>query len=230
MKKLKEYKDINILFVDDDVIEREIAFSRLAAIFDNIFFAENGLEALKIFNEQNIDLIITDITMPLMDGVKLIKSIREINYWVPIIVITSDDSKEILYECTNLSIQAFLSKPLSKSAFFDVINRVLKFIQISKIEKIELISNIFYNPEKCQIENGNIINPLTKNEKILLDLFLDHKNSLISYEKISYFIWEKDDKQMSENSLKTLIKNLRNKTSKDLIINISGLGYKLISK
>lgn len=71
---------------------------------------------------------------------------------------------------------------------------------------------------------------LQKKEKLLLDLFLRNKNKLVSYRNIENVIWDDEDKYMTENALKNLIRNLRNKTSKSLITNISGLGYKLILK
>ena len=62
---------------------------------------------------------------------------------------------------------------------------------------------------------------------MLLDLLLLNKNSVVSYEEIEIELWEKENDVMTSMALRTLVKNLRKKTSREHIENISGLGYKL---
>ncbi|WP_226896491.1 helix-turn-helix domain-containing protein [Poseidonibacter ostreae] len=71
---------------------------------------------------------------------------------------------------------------------------------------------------------------LSKKEKMFLDLLILNQDKIVSYEKIERELWESEEEVMTSMALRTLVKNLRKKTSKEYIQNISGLGYKLVTK
>lgn len=114
----------NILIVDDDEIQRIFCINTLSNFYciDNIYVANNGEEALEIFNNNNIDIIITDIKMPKMDGISLIKEIRKKSE-VPIIVMSwiTFDYINIL----NLNIQEFLPKEITPFRLVQTVNKYI---------------------------------------------------------------------------------------------------------
>ena len=82
----------NILVVEDDKNLKKLMITYLKKNSYNTFEANNGMEALDIIDKNYIDLIISDIMMPQMDGYELLKSLRESKYEIPILLITAKSS------------------------------------------------------------------------------------------------------------------------------------------
>jgi len=223
-------KDLRILYVEDEPLTREVMTYKISEINDNLLVAKNGNEALKIFSENKIDLLITDLEMPKLSGLELIKEIRQKNYTLPIIVFTAYTNKEYLMPCANLNIQGYIEKPIDFEKLQSAFQNVLTYLNQRVNEKEKLGENIYYDTNNFCIEKNTITVSLNKKERLLLELLLKNKNQVVSYKNIETEIWYYDDKVMTIDALKNLIKNLRKKTSKELIENISGLGYKLVVK
>lgn len=112
VKDLKEkIKDYKVLFVDDEDDIRYRTGSFLEKFFDNVKTCANGKEGLEYFNEnQDIDILITDIRMPKMDGMQMAKAIKEVNPEIFVIFITASRSLE--YSEDDVS-NLYIKKPLS---------------------------------------------------------------------------------------------------------------------
>ena len=91
MKNLQQYsKDLTILFVEDDLNASDEIADILSIIFKKVFVAMDGVEALAQYNtHDDIDLILTDINMPRLNGIGLIEKVREQNKDIPIIVLSA---------------------------------------------------------------------------------------------------------------------------------------------
>ena len=91
-------KNITILYAEDEKSLRLITLNILKGFTKKQYVAENGLEGLELFkqNEEEIDLIITDVNMPQMNGLEMIKEIKQINPNIPIIVATAFSNTEYL--------------------------------------------------------------------------------------------------------------------------------------
>ena len=92
--------------------------------FDKVTCADDGEEALSLYNENKFDLIITDISMPKMDGIELIRNIREENSGIPIIVFSAWNDSSSLNSCINLNIDAYMLKPLDRGNLIDAIYKI----------------------------------------------------------------------------------------------------------
>ncbi len=101
-----------VLYVEDDEIIRDSLSYVFQNIFDKVLVAKNGYEALEIFKQNNIDLIFTDIDMPIMDGIEFIKSVREIDLNIKIIICSGKNRYELQKELNSLNILHFFQKPL----------------------------------------------------------------------------------------------------------------------
>ena len=102
-------KTINILYVEDEVEVRELTSSFLRKFVNSITLASNGQEGLDIFkkhfhdeNLETIDLIITDINMPKLNGLEMITEINKIDHLIPSIVTTAHNDSSFLKEAMNL--------------------------------------------------------------------------------------------------------------------------------
>lgn len=116
-----------LLIVEDDASLRRLYQSYLMEDFD-INMAENGLDALDIIQKQDIKLIISDIHMPLMDGLTFREKLnqeKEQNL-IPFIFISSNDHQAMLQRTTRMGVDDYLVKPIHKSMLLQSISRVLK--------------------------------------------------------------------------------------------------------
>ena len=128
----------NLLLVDDEpMILTSLKFN-FEEFADNIYTAENGMEALELLNKYEIHCVICDINMPGMTGVEVIKKIRESGNNVPFVFYTAHGSNELMMEAVKYGAFDFLSKP-SLDGIEDVITRGLKegFQRNSSREKSE---------------------------------------------------------------------------------------------
>ncbi len=135
-KELKESaQDLSILYVEDDHELRQHTTRLLASFFTKIDTAENGLEGLDKYRNASYDLILTDINMPLMNGVKMAAQIKTDNPKQVIIVISAHDEARYLLDLINLGVDYFVLKPLDIKQFLTVLDKAVRLSRLIKIEK-----------------------------------------------------------------------------------------------
>ncbi|MEF3191700.1 MAG: response regulator [Campylobacterales bacterium] len=120
----KVLADARLLYVEDDELVRRMLAQTLRRRVKELYEAGNGLEGLEIYKKlrDEIDVIVTDIEMPLMNGLVMIEEIRKISPHVPIIVVTAYNDE---YHRTKLA-DAFVVKPVKKDDLFRVITECLQ--------------------------------------------------------------------------------------------------------
>lgn len=105
-------KNLNVLYVEDEIDLKEVTENFLSNIIGNVVALDNGLDALNRFNEEKFDVIITDINMPKLNGVELIKEIKKINPNIPIIVTTAYNNEQQLEELYSAGMDEYIMKPI----------------------------------------------------------------------------------------------------------------------
>jgi len=93
-----------------------------------IISAENGIEALKLFDGQKIDLLITDLNMPQMNGIELVEEVRKLSdyEYIPIIMLTTETSEEKKAQAQKVAVTAWMQKPFKADKFLEIVERLLK--------------------------------------------------------------------------------------------------------
>ena len=210
LKKLNNY---TLLLVENEKGIRENLFEYFNLLFQTVFVANDGKEALEIYKNNNIDLIITDIKMPNMDGIELVKNIRINDKDTSIVIISAHTDVDFLLQSIPLNLIEYVVKPLNETKISQILNIFLK----SKDE-----TDFMYDKERCEVTVNGTIHTLSTKENIFLDKLIN-ANRIISYEEIEENLW--DDRQMSQNALRVFIKNLRKKLPENFIKNIPNLGY-----
>ena len=134
-KELKEYSGgLNILYAEDEQMLRDGMESSLSKLFQNSFVAKNGQEAFEIIKKENIDILLTDINMPIMSGVELIQSIQEHTNKPPMIVVLSaHNESRLLTSLINLGVDQFLNKPLDKQLMINALYKVCRIVEDRKL-------------------------------------------------------------------------------------------------
>lgn len=226
MDNLEQLKNLNLLYVEDDKIIQESYSDIFSNFFSNIHIANNGVEALRIFENSKIDIIITDIKMPLMDGIELIKIIRTTNEKIPIIITSSYAEREFLLEAVKLKLVDFLIKPASYKTIKNALEESIKAFDPIAINTVKLSDDITYSilDNTLHMNNGEKIT-LQNMEAMLLELMIKYKNQIVTKQMIEHFIYKEG--VMSEGGLKNLVFKLRKKIGQDLIETVKNVGYVL---
>ncbi|BAK70875.1 response regulator transcription factor [Aliarcobacter butzleri] len=212
-------KTLKVLIVEDETKLANLIKASIKELFFKVNIAKDGIEGLKKFQSFKPDIIISDITMPNLDGLEMCQRIREESN-IPIVILSAYSQKEKLLKAIDLGINKYFIKPFDIEEFLEYLKNLSK--NIKKIKTYKLKDNfVFDNNSVCLYKDEILIN-LTKREREFLNILIKNKNSLVKKEDIKTLLWNED---VSDERLRTFIKRLRLKTSKDLVENVSSQGY-----
>ncbi len=123
---------LNVLIVEDEELIREITAEMLSHSFKNVYTAENGKIGLELYEKLHPDLIISDIKMPVMDGIEMLKRIREKDKEIPVVISTAFDDISLVAELVRLGVNRYILKPFNKVQFGDIIKGICVEIKSKK--------------------------------------------------------------------------------------------------
>lgn len=219
-----ELEDLTILYAEDENGIQQTVTEVLELYVNNVITASDGQEALELYEAYKPSILLLDINMPHKDGLTALKEIRRKDIDIPVIIMTAHTEKEYLMNAVELYITKYLVKPFDKDTLLNALESCVELLRQKNDEVVQLNKDVAFNYSKQIIIKDNKEISLNKKEKLLLNLLIKNKNSTLSYEEIEYHVW---DDTVSMDALKSLIKDLRKKTSKELIKNVSKIGYKI---
>ena len=124
-EKLAKLKELKMLFVEDEPDLISIISTTLTKLKLNFLTANDGEEALEIYkNNLDIDLIITDINMPKMNGLALIENVRGIDANLPVIIMSAHTEQEYIKKAAQLGVTSYLLKPFDFIKFIDLVSKL----------------------------------------------------------------------------------------------------------
>ncbi|MBF0488252.1 MAG: response regulator [Nitrospirae bacterium] len=132
--------DVSILYVEDDDKVREGLLRFLTRRFKTILTAMDGVEGLSVFMAKTPEIVITDVKMPLMDGIEMTKKIRQISPDTPVIITSAFTDVSYLIKAIELRVDAYVKKPIDKDDLFDSIYKILTMLKRRQTEG-ELLKN-----------------------------------------------------------------------------------------
>ena len=169
----KKLKKISVLYVEDDESVREQTLGLFERIFKKVFVAQDGVEGLKIFKENipQIDIIVTDINMPNMNGLEMVREINRIISNIPIIVTTAHTDSEHLINAIDLNVDKYISKPVQvRDLTIAIVELVAKYKRLHNIESLA----------KTLVQKNN--EDIVENEE--LKVRLDYQEKMIEHYKM----------------------------------------------
>ena len=113
MKDLAQFKNLNVLYVDDDPMACEKLEKILKYYFANVYTANCATSAMERYKKGRCNLLLVDYDMPLINGAEFLKEIRKTNSDIPAVIISSYDDKEKLFNAIELQLVSYLVKPYS---------------------------------------------------------------------------------------------------------------------
>ena len=150
-------KNITILYAEDEKDLREVTHQILKGFTKKQYVAQNGQEGLELFKqyENEIDLIITDVNMPILNGLDMVKEIKKININIPIIVATAFSNKEYLLEAIDIGVDKYVLKPIDIAKLLQVMSQSLIYHELKDLYTDRLTNLPNRNKLKKDLENYN---------------------------------------------------------------------------
>lgn len=216
-----------ILIVEDNKNTQLLTATRLKPYFE-VVCADDGLDALDIFYARHIDLIISDIMMPNMDGFELVQRIRNEGFNTPVLLLTAKQTLQDKREGFNLGSDDYVTKPVDYDELLLRVNALLRRARIATERQIKIGKLSIDEAEHIASYDGEVI-PFSRKEFDLLYKFLSYPGKIFTKKQLLDEIWGIDS-ECTEDTIKTHINRLRNKLvgcEEIEIITIKGFGYKV---
>lgn len=215
---------INILIVEDEKEIREGVSEYLAEVGYSVISAEDGMQAIELFKNSKIDLVILDIMLPKANGFVVLNKIRQESN-VPVIMLTamSDDYTQIM--SFDEEADDYITKPFSIIVLHKRIEALLRRgVKVSENKKW------FYGDIEIDFEgysarkNGENIDLKPKEIK-LIELLLKYEGKVLTRAQILDNLWSIEESP-NDRVIDVYIKNIRKKLLLDCIVTVKGIGYK----
>ena len=220
----KILKNLTVLLVEDDSDSKKIMHDVLSDNFEKVFTAQNGDEGLKKFKKYNPNMVITDVFMPISDGLDMTRYIKEISKDTPVIVLSAHSEKETLLKAIDVGVDKYLIKPIMADDLLKTIENVAK----SKIETaniIQVANGYSFNKIKRVLIRDGVEISLTQKELAPISLLIKRLGTLVLHDEIKSVVWVGES--VTEAAIRTFVKRVRDKVGNNFIKNVPGLGYKI---
>jgi two-component system KDP operon response regulator KdpE len=223
--------NITVLVVDDEKPLRDFVRRNLEVRNFSVRVASNGLEALAVFNTQNVDLVILDVMMPRMDGLETIRRIRQSSL-VPIIVLSALGEETDKIHALNLGADDYLTKPFGVGELLARVQAVLRRAHWAEppARQGQLVrGEVVVDLERHEATVRGVPIELTPTEFNLLVYLMEHSSKVLPHQTILQHVWGPEYGPEHEY-LRVYIGRLRQKIEVDptkpkYLITVRGIGY-----
>jgi len=215
-------KRLKVLLVEDEENLASLLKNAIGDSFYSFTIANDGQEGLEKFLQISPDIVITDIMMPKMTGLEMAKEIKAIDTTVPIIILSAYSEVDKFLNAIDIGVVKYLIKPFDPDELLEYIDSIEDKFE-SKL--IVLKDGFSFNLSTKSLYKNNRFISLSKKENKFMELLLQDskEKNIIDTKIIKNNLWE--DEEVSDERVRTFIRRLRAKTSKNLIQNIKGEGY-----
>lgn len=220
-----------ILVVEDDNELRNLFMRVLSKNGYKAFGATDGDEAMNIIKGDYIDLVISDIMMPNMDGYELIKKLRDMGSSIPVLLITAKDGFKDMQQGFMTGADDYMVKPVNVNEMVLRVGALLRRAQILS-ERMQTIGGFTLEYDSMTVVSGNSREILPQKEFLLLYKLVSCPNRIFTRRQLMDDIWGVDS-ETEERTVDVHINRLRDKfrDNPDFeIVTVRGLGYKAVRK
>lgn len=222
---IQRLKSLIILYVEDEEKIRTKIADTLKYYVKKIITAKDGEEGYNLYLRHKPDIILSDILMPIVDGIEMVKMIRQEDIKIPIVLMTAHTEKEYLLDAVKLHLENYLVKPVSLHQILNALNTCIEKVNVINSTGCNLPEGYSYDMHhKILTYNGNTIK-LCKKEISFLELLIKNAHRVVNYKEFQEEVWGHD--VMTDNAVRSTVNGLRKKLPKNIITNLSGIGYKL---
>ena len=219
-----------ILIIEDDFMIAESTETLLKLHQFDVHWVNNGIDGLKQLQQQVYDIVLLDLGLPMMDGMLVLKNIRQKFPNLPVLIISARDQLQNRVDGLNQGADDYLIKPYE---FDELLARIHALIRRSGLKNTGIDTNKKLSHSGLELDleqhialfNGQAIE-LSNREWSILMAMLNHPNKIFSKNDLEDKLYDFDS-DVSSNTVEVYIHHLRAKLGKDFIRTIRGLGYRL---
>lgn len=218
----------HILLAEDDVNLSTVLADYLRSRDFQVTTAANGQEAWETLSKKHFDVLLTNISMPKMNGWQLIKAVRDSNQQLPIIIISAKTDREDIIRGYQLGCDDYLTKPFSMDILICKIEAILRRYRMgNQINEMEFdLSGLHFDAVRQTLGDRR----LSSRENELLLMLCQNMDKTVERSRILMTLWGSDT-YFNSRSLSVYVNHLRNYIGKDnliKILSVHGKGYKLV--
>jgi len=215
---------IKILLLEDDLLFGETLTDLLEDEGYDVTHSPNGQSALDTTFEHRFDAYLLDINVPLIDGVSLLKELREANDNTPAIFLTSHKDKDMLERGFLSGCDDYLTKPFDND---ELLLRLKALLKRSVKDEVKCVNLLCHDTTHKRILYDKVELDLSKKEYELLLLLMQHASSAVPKEMILDELWSSSDGG-SDGAIRVYINRIKHLLPDITIQNVRGIGYKLV--
>lgn len=209
----------------------------LKAFFDSKGFStticSNGEEALQALGASPFDLCITDIMMPVMDGLTLAKQIKTLHPSMPIVFLSAKKDQETILDAFKIGADDYVTKPFSMDELLMRVKAIHRRCSMpSSQTSVFHLGDFVFDAPRHLLTKGNEVKKLTSKEADLLLMLCENMGNTLQRSKALKTIWEEEN-YLNARSMDVYITKLRKYFKEDPnvdILNVHGVGFKLVLK
>jgi len=214
---------LRVLYVEDEIPLAQMMRQALGDYFARFDLAHSGEEGLEMFRGGGHDLVITDITMPGMDGLEMAEAIRNDSPQTPIVVLSAYSDKEKLLGAIDAGIIKYFIKPFDPEELLEYLQELAPKIVSS--QRISIEPDFLYDRGERILYHQHRPLSLNRREIRFVEALLDAPGHLLSVEEIKDLLWGEEG--ASDDAVRVFMNRLRNKVGREFVHNRSGEGYYL---
>lgn len=221
----------NILVVDDDRNTRLLFKTLLERAKYTVFLATDGEDALELMDKEQVDLVVLDIMMPRMDGYEFTKTLRNVNNYLPILMVSAKQMPADKHKGFNLGIDDYMIKPVESEEFLLRIKALLRRARIASERRI-VVGNAVLDYDSLTVTRGDEVIELPQKEFLLLYKLLSTPGKIFTRIQIMDDVWGSSSDAGWETvtvHIGRLRKRFENWGEFE-IQSVRGLGYKAVKK
>lgn len=218
-----------ILIIEDDFMIAESTITLLQYHQFEVEWVNNGRSGLQLLAQQHFDLVLLDLGLPMMDGMQVLKQIRQQTPDLPVLIISARDQLQNRVDGLNQGADDYLVKPYE---FDELLARITALLRRSGAQKQRQEHALLRSgdltldvEQHIAMFKGQPIE-LSNREWAILQAFLSYPNKIFSKANLEDKLYDFDS-EISSNTIEVYIHHLRVKLGKDFIRTIRGLGYRL---
>ena len=218
-----------ILIIEDDFMIAESTQTLLKYQGFDVDWVNNGIDGLKKIQHEQVDVVLLDLGLPMMDGMQVLKQIRQNHPTLPVLIISARDQLQQRVDGLNQGADDYLVKPYEFDELLARIHALLRRSgkeQIQNSEALLSYGDLVLDIEQHLVKFKGEYIDLSNREWAILVPLVTHPNKIFSKANLEDKLYDFDS-EISSNTIEVYAHHLRSKLGKDFIRTIRGLGYRL---
>lgn len=222
----------NVLIVDDEKMIRDAVSAYLNKMGYHTYEADNGLDALDVFEKIPVSFVILDLMLPGMSGEDVCRQIRKVSR-VPVIMLTAKTQEESILNGLHIGADDYMTKPFSVKQLYARMEAVMRRVsgEVSPLaDRLDFAGDLVIDIEHSEVRKKGMPVTLTKSEWLILTAMAAYPKKVFTRDELLDTVFG-DDTDSLDRVIDTHIKNLRKKIEDDprnphYIKTVHGMGYR----